>query len=106
MTRERWLDLIGTIQDRFTVNERGEQPLDEEPGRLEFIEFTGPVGEIRLEFVTRPRIIGKKAMGGRRVGTAASVSYEYSPDEEVSELTALRKVNGEWQEIEASSFLT
>jgi hypothetical protein len=106
MTRDRWLETLTSIVDRFPVLNRGEEPLDGEPGKVEFVEFTGPAGDIRLEFVTRPRIVGKKALGGRRVGTAASVSYQYSPDEEVHELTALRRVNGVWQEVDASSFLT
>lgn len=106
MTRERWDDLVGTIKDRFSVNDTGKKPLSDEPGQMEFIEFTGPAGDIRLECVSRPRIIGKKALGGRRVGTAASVSYQYSAAEEVYELTALRKVDGQWQEIDAASFLT
>ncbi len=105
MTRDRWLDTITSIVDRFPVLDRGQQPLDGEPGTVDYIEFTGPTGDIRLEFVTRPRIMGKKAHGGRRVGTAASVSYEYSADEEVHELSALRKVNGQWEEIDSSAFV-
>ena len=106
MTTERWLDLVTTIQDKFTDARRGKETLDEEPGQREFIEFTSPAGQIRLEFVTRPRIIGQKALGGRRVGSGNSVQYQYSADEDVHELTALRKVNGEWQEIDASSFVS
>lgn len=106
MTRDRWLDILATVTERFAIKNKGTAAMEEGPGKLEFIEFTSPVGEVRLEFTTHPRVIGKKAFGGRRVGTATAVSYQYDPHEEVHEMVAYRQVNGEWQEIDASSFLS
>lgn len=104
MTPERWADLVSTILDKFPVNQRGQEPLEEGPGTRDFIEFSGPAGEIRLEFITRPVVIGKKTFGGRKIGTAAGVKYEYSPDETSHRFTAWRKVGNDWQEIDPSSF--
>lgn len=104
MTRDRWLDTVATISEKFTILDRGQAPLEDSPGTMEFIEFTSPVGQVRLEYTTHPRVVGKKAFGGRRVGTATAVSYQYDPHEEVHELVAYRKVGEDWQEIDASSF--
>lgn len=105
MTKDRWVDIVATVSERFTIKNKGKVPVEDGPGTIEFIEFTSPVGEVRLEFSSHPRVVGKKAFGGRRVGTATSVAYEFDPKEEVHEMVAYRQVNGQWEEIDATSFL-
>lgn len=104
MTPERWSDLVSTILDRFPVNRRGQEPVAEGPGTVEYVEFTAPTGEIRLEYTSRPVVIGKKTFGGRKIGTAAGVQYEYSPDEVGHQFKAWRKVGADWQEVDPSTF--
>jgi len=104
MTRERWDELIGQIKDDYRVTNDGQQPLEEEPGTSDFIEFTGPTGEVRLELITRPLVLGKKTFGGRKIGTAAGVQYQYSPDEVTLTLKAWRRQDGEWTEIDPAAF--
>lgn len=106
MTKERWDDLIATILDRFPVERRGQEPLEEGPGQRDFVEFTSPAGKVRLELITRPVVLGKHTFGGRKIGTATGVKYEYSESEFTHGLHAYRWTGGEWQEIEAKSFLT
>ncbi len=105
MTQERWTDLVATILDRFTVEERGESPLEEGPGKLEFIVFTSPAGKIRLEFITRPVVTGKHTSGGRRVGVSTNVTYDYCEPDFSRSMHAYRWEANDWQEIEASAFM-
>jgi len=104
MTKERWDDLVATILDRFPVDNRGQEPLEEGPGTADFIEFTSPAGKIRLELITKPVVLGKHTFGGRKMGTATGVSYDYSDSEFNHSLHAYQRVNDEWQEIDAKAF--
>ncbi len=104
MTKERWDDLVATILDRFAVENRGQEKLEEGPGTCDFIEFTSPAGKIRLEMVTTPVVLGKHTFGGRKMGTATGVSYDYSNDEFNHHLQAYQWMNDDWQEIDAKAF--
>jgi hypothetical protein len=104
MTKERWDDLVTTILDRFPIDKRGQEPLEEGPGQRDFIEFTSPAGKMRLELVTRPVVLGKHTFGGRKIGTATGVSYDYSSDEFTHSLNAYQWLNGAWDEIDAKAF--
>lgn len=106
MTKERWDDLVATILDRFPVDNRGHEPLEEDegPGKRDFVEFTSPAGKMRLELVTKPVVLGKHTFGGRKVGTATGVSYDYSTDEFNHSLHAYQWKNEVWDEIDARAF--
>lgn len=104
MTKERWDDLVATILDRFEVARRGQEPLEEGPGQADFIEFTSPAGQIRLELITRPVVLGKHTFGGRKVGTATGVTYDYSDSEFTHSLHAYRRQGEDWAEIDAKAF--
>lgn len=105
MTHERWLDTKAMIVDKFTVTSQGQERLEEGPGMMEWLEFTTPAGEMRFEYEHRPRITGKHALGGHKVGVGSRVAYEYSPDEQVGHLTVLKRINGLWQELDDPSGL-
>lgn len=104
MTKDRWQDLVATILDRFPVDKRGQDPLEDQPGTVDFIEFTSSAGKMRLEFVTQPVILGKHTFGGRKMGAATGVTYDYSADESTHSLHAFQWLNGEWDEIDARAF--
>lgn len=105
MTRERWLDFVAMAKDKFTITAQGKGPRDEgEPGGIEFMEFESPIGPVRCEYEWHPKIIGKRAIGGHKVGVGARVKYDYDPHEETAQLYVFKKVGGEWQEIDASMF--
>lgn len=105
MTRERWNDFLATAKDRFTVTAEGKEPREEgEPGAVEFIEFDSPLGHIRCEYEWHPRIIGKRALGGHKVGVGGRVKYEYDPHEETATLRVWKKVGADWEEVDAGMF--
>ncbi len=107
MTIERWKDIHGNILDNFEVLEQGSDHIDAEGGvDIEFIEFLGPLGKIRLEFITKPVILDKKTNYSHRGGSDTGVEYIYSETDKTNTLIAHKWSEDldEWKEMDASSF--
>ncbi len=107
MSPEKWKDIIGNIKDNFKVEDEGSTRLDEEGGvDIEYIEFEGPLGKMRLEFVVKPVILDKKTTYSRRIGSETAVDYVYSKDEESYKLIAYKwdEDRNDWMEVEAGMF--
>ena len=105
MTYERWQDICESVKSKFKVQAEGQAPSEDGHGHVEFLEFNGPVGEIRLELAVRPRVKEVKTIYSKRMGSQSTVQYEY--DESVHTLTlhAFRRVaGGDWEEINSSTF--
>ncbi len=84
MTDDKWKDVLAKIKDSFNVLEHQTVELsqDDGPGTIEFIEFDGPLGKMRLERTTQPVVLDKKILGSRRIGSESTVQYKYSDEEE------------------------
>lgn len=107
MLPEKWENIKGNIKDNFTVEDEGEQHLEEEGGiDIEYIVFQGPLGKMRLEFVSKPIVLDKKTNYSKRIGSETMVNYVYSEAEKSYNLTAYKWSDDdeEWVEIDASSF--
>ena len=107
MTPEKWQNILGNIKDSFLVEDEGSTHLDEEGGiDIAYIEFEGPLGRIRLEFITKPVILDKKTIYSRRIGSETKVDYVYSEDEKSYKLIAYKRDedSGEWAEMDAEAF--
>ncbi|MDD5031751.1 MAG: hypothetical protein PHR36_01765 [Patescibacteria group bacterium] len=107
MTEERWKDIVGNVKDKFKVEDEGREHLDEQGGvDIEFIIFTGPLGKIKLEFITKPVVLDKKTNYSNRIGSETKVNYVYSESEKTNRLVAYKWEDGqeEWVEIEAGMF--
>ena len=107
MLPEKWQELIGKIKDEFTVEETDKIHLDEEGGiEVEYIIFQGPLGRMKLEFITRPVVLGKKTKYSNRLGAETIVDYIYSPDEKTNKLKAYKwdEAGNNWVEMEAKNF--
>jgi len=108
MTPEKWRSIIGNIKDSFQVFDEGKIKLDEEGGTdIEFIEFFGPLGKIRLEFIVKPVILDKKTTYSKRIGSETKVDYIYSQTEKSHTLVAYKwdELSDNWVEIEAGNFV-
>ena len=92
MTDERWQEIIGHIKDKFEVLAHQTDALgdDDGSGSVERIEFNGPLGRMKLERTTRPRVMGKKTIGSRRIGSETAVEYVYSDSEVTHQFMAYR----------------
>jgi hypothetical protein len=102
MNPDRWTDIVAMVKEKFPVITEGTERPEEGPGQIEFIEFTGPLGTMRCEFGTRPKVSDKRGMGGHGVGRA--VHYHYSDSETTTSFHVYRHVNGAWEEIDATMF--
>ncbi len=101
MNDEQWRETIGRIQDTFKVLNHEIVRGDEVSGDIEHIEFETPQGKMKLERVSKPRVVGKSALGSKRIGGSVSVRYEYSATEKIHTVRAFRwdDQSGEWKEI-------
>ena len=103
----KWQEIVGNIKDSFTVEESGGEHLEDEGGTdVEFIVFNGPLGRMRLEFVSKPVVLDKKTKYSNRVGSETVIDYIYSQDEKSHKLKAYKwdEALNDWLEMEAKKF--
>lgn len=104
---DKWKDILGNIKDNFQVEDEGSSHLDEEGGvDIEYIVFKGPLGKMRLEFITKPVVLDKKTTYSKRIGSETTVDYIYSENEKTNTLNAYQwnEDSGQWIEMDASNF--
>jgi len=99
MQDEQWKDVIGRIQDTFNVLNHQVTRGDEFTGDIESIEFETPQGKMKLERTSKPRVVGKTAIGSKRIGSSSTVKYQYSETDKIHTMKAYRWQNEEWSEI-------
>lgn len=104
MTQERWEEIKEKIESKFKIIEKNVETL-ENKGTKEIIEFEGPLGKIKLEFVNQPKVLDKKTQYSNRIGGQINVEYIYSDSEMNSYLKVYRQDEiGEWEEIKQTEF--
>ena len=107
MHPEKWKNIIGNIKDKFEVEEHDSYHLDEEGGKdIELIIFKGPLGRMKLEYITKPIVLDKKTTYSRRIGSETKVDYVYSKEEKSNKMVAYKwdETQDDWVEIDARSF--
>lgn len=104
MTKERWEELVGQIKDSFGITSQETRDLPEEEGQgtVDVVEFKGPLGLMKLEFFSQPLVLGKKSFGSKRIGSQATVEYQYSDTELTHHLKVYKYEpnNDSWVEME------
>ena len=102
MTDDKWEIVLDRIQSQFQVIKHGEEAIADVPnGKLEFIIFDSPMGKLRLERATKPKVLDRKSFGGSKYGVATSVEYIYSVIEITHTFSAFKEVDGEWEPFNA-----
>jgi len=104
MTKEKWEGIKGQVKDSFEVTDERKEPISEDrPGEIEIMEFNGPLGKMKLEFITHPVVLDKKGIGSKRIGSHTTVEYIYSKDEFVHTFKAYKwdEAQNGWVEMEA-----
>lgn len=106
MTQEKWLDILASIKEKFTIEQNETLALEDSPGQKEVISFVTPAGKFKLERTVRPKVLDKKTTYSNRIGGQVKVDYVYSPDEMVDRLTAYRfdDATGGWLEMLPDAF--
>lgn len=107
MTIEKWQSIIDNIKERFAVEEKGKDHKDEMGGiDIEYIIFKGPLGRMKLEFISKPVVLDKKTTFSKRIGSETKVDYIYSEDEKSCKFVAYKweETSGDWAEMDAKMF--
>jgi hypothetical protein len=107
MTPERWEQIKGHIKDNFKIEENGKGREEEMGGiDIEFIIFQGPLGRMKLEFISKPVVLDKKTTYSHRIGAETKVDYVYSDTEKSYKLMAYKwdDAGESWVEIDAGNF--
>lgn len=104
MKEDKWLDTKAMVKTKFKVINEGKEAIEDIPrASRDFIEFEGPQGKMRLEYVVRPAVIDKKTTYSKTGGRAGQIDYIYSEDEFVQKMQAFKWNDElqEWEEIKA-----
>ena len=107
MTPEKWTNTVNTIKDKFPVTDTGDTSIEEEGGiEIEYIEFEGPMGKMRLEFISKPVVLDRKTNYSKRIGSETQIDYIYSDSEKSHKMVAYKwsDYEDDWEEIESDMF--
>lgn len=109
MNSNKWERLVFLAEEKFGIDKREEEEIEvgehsdgtKVIGKKEIVEFKGPLGEIRVEKISRPKVIDKKVLSTKRIGGKVAIDYVYSPTEKTEEIKIYSQdQEGEWQEID------
>lgn len=103
----KWQEVVGNIKDNFKVEASGQEHFEDDGGtEIEFIVFNGPLGRMKLEFISRPVILDKKTKYSKRLGATTVIDYVYSQEEKSHKLKAYKwdEALNDWLEMEAKKF--
>ena len=105
MHPDKWPEIKEKILKNFTVLNQEIITDDQRQETREIVEFKGPSGTMKVEWITRAKIIDKKTQYSRRIGSAVSVDYIYSADEFTHALKDYlwNEASADWQEINAQT---
>ena len=109
MTPQKWQQIKGMIQDNFSdANIVVEQLPEPEVGEIESVFFTGPLGKMKVECLTKPVILDKQTHGSRRIGSHHEVEYIYSETDFTYTLKAYKWDEGtnDWLAIDLQGNFT
>ena len=54
MTKEKWLDMIDMVEDKFGIDKEYKEIISPNiPGEKHIIEFSGPIGRMKIEFTKK-----------------------------------------------------
>lgn len=107
MNDDKWLNVIDTIEEMFDVTERKKEKIQSEDGNdeeHEWVIFEKKGIKMKLERVSKPRILDRKEHFSRRAGTSSQTEYIVS-DTEKSHHVHLYRENGSngWEEIDTTT---
>ena len=104
MSPDKWEDIKDMAKKNFEVLETGKS----ENGDVitEDLIFNGPLGKVKLQYVSKPLVLSKKVTYSKRMGDTAKVDYVTSDTEKTNTLFAYKwdPASDTWIEINAATF--
>ena len=107
MNSDRWEQILATVRSTFEVEDSGRETSEERGGtEIEYIIFSGPMGRLRLEFLTHGVRTSMKTLYKKRIGADITVEETYNPNEKVSQFSVWKwdEVTDDWQPFNAPMF--
>lgn len=104
MTLEKWLEIKEKIKQEMEDVLESVETDEERRKTTEILEFRSPLGKMRIEWITRPKVLDKQTHFSRRIGSDVKVDYVYSEDEFTYTFKVYREVAGDWEELKGGSF--
>ena len=108
MNSRKWENLIFKVEENFGIDKQYEKSFEVTQkhdgqkimGKKEIIEFKGPLGLMKLEKISQPRVVGQKVLSSKRIGGKVAVDFVYSDTDEVFKFNIYKKEQGgEWEEV-------
>lgn len=107
MTKDKWLNIIDMVEGKFGIDKDYKESMDEGiPGEKHIIEFNGPAGKIKLEFVEKARLKDVKTLYSDRIGSDVKINKIYDEKEKVIYMNAYKwdEAGEEWERMDAGAF--
>lgn len=104
MSPDKWEEIKDMAKKNFEVLEVAKREIED--GTAEEVIFNGPLGKMKLEFVSKPLVLSRNVHYSKRMGDTAKVDYVTSDTEKVHTLFAYKwDLGGQyWTKINAASF--
>jgi len=101
MDDERWEELVNQIELKLKIQEKKTVTGPDSKTKIETIIFLGPEGKMKLERTSKPLVLDKKVHYSKRIGSAPSVEYIYSPTEKVQRVQLFKwsEKDHDWEEV-------
>ena len=111
MDDEKWQLLIERVKDKFgdailhtedLLRSTGQGEVQQ--GTQDILEFTSPLGRVRLVRENKPVLLDKKMHFSHRQGDSARTEYVFSENEFSHKLVIYKEDrNGEWTKLDAEA---
>jgi hypothetical protein len=104
MSPEKWEEIKDMAKKNFEVLDLVKNESDGETS--EELIFNGPLGKMKLAFVSQPLVLSKNVHYSKRMGDTATVDYVTSDTEKTNTLLAYKwdLASDTWTEINSASF--
>ena len=108
MNPSKWENLIFLAEEKFGIDEKYKEDFEVAElstgekimGQRQIVEFQSPLGRIKLEKNSRPKVIDKKVLHTKRIGGRVAVDFVYSDEERIENLKIYRlNEDKQWVEI-------
>lgn len=106
MDQEKWDNLKGLIKEKFEILAENQGELNDRPGKCQEIEFKGPLGKMKVQRLITPRVVDKKTLYSRRIGSDVKVDYVYDKQTMIDRLKVYKwdETKEDWLEITTQDF--
>ena len=107
MHEDRYNDIKQKIKSSFEIIDERTEKDDQRREEIEITEFISPLGKLKVEWITRPKVLDKKTFYSNRIGSDVKVDIVYAEDEFTHTFKVYKEdeVTGDWQEISPEAFV-